>query len=132
LDYDRGVFPIPPVVAGLFASVYTVAALIVGAAISLGVSFALKRKKFRFISGALLGALGFWLGLIGCLLMPWPENTVVYYVGDTRVTETANRFQHPFAVAYVVAVLVPLIYEILRWKHSRTGANSAPTLSVPG
>ena len=124
-------FPIPTLVACLFAAVYTVAALIIGAVASFGVSFAMKRKKLRFISSALLGALGFWLGLIGCLLMPWPENTIVRYVGDTQVTETANHFQHPFAVAFVAAVLVPLLYEILRWKHSRTDANPAQTLSVP-
>jgi hypothetical protein len=51
--------------------------------------------------------------------MPWPENTIVRHVGDITVTETANHYQHPFGVGYVVAVLLPLLYEILRFRRSR-------------
>jgi hypothetical protein len=42
-----------------------------------------------------LGSLGVLVGFIGAVLMPWPQNTITYYVGTTLVTPTMNSYQHP-------------------------------------
>lgn len=112
-------FPVPTFIAFLYLAKYTFMALVIGVFVSVFSSFLLRRKRFYFITDGLLGVFGFWLSLIGCLIVPWPENTIVRYVGDMKVTETANHYQHPFGVAYVVAVLLPLVHEILRFRHSR-------------
>jgi hypothetical protein len=37
-----------------------------------------------------------------------PRNTVTTYLpGGTKMTSTMNRFQHPLALSYVTAALVP-------------------------
>jgi hypothetical protein len=70
------------------------------------------RKLFRW---AYLGALGFLIGFFGCVFLPWHENTITYYLdGGTKVTSTMNIYQHPERIAVVVAVLLPLLYELYR------------------
>ena len=70
---------------------------------------------------AFLGGVGFFVGYIGCAYLPWPKNTVVEVLkGGGSVTTTMNRYQHPARVAVVVAVLLPLLHEIYRYKRTRT------------
>ena len=41
--------------------------------------------------------------------MPWPENTITYYDGGTRIQSTMNAFQYPFHVAYTLAAMLPVV-----------------------
>jgi hypothetical protein len=49
--------------------------------------------------------------------MPWPENTVVKQLdGGGTVSTTMNTYQHPEHVAIAVAILLPLLYALYRWR----------------
>src|SRR5437867_12767858 len=65
---------------------------------------------------ALLGG----IALVGTILLfaylPWPRNTITYAAGGGTVTSTMNRFQHDEAVAWTLAVLLPVAHEA----HRRT------------
>jgi hypothetical protein len=67
-----------------------------------------------------LGAVGFVGGFVGSVLMPWPQNTITYKVGDTVVSSTMNSYQHPYSVALVLAVLLPVLREFYRLRRSRS------------
>ena len=54
--------------------------------------------------------------------MPWHTNTITYELsGGTHVTSTMNNYQHPERVAVVVAIILPILYELYR---KRLHANS--------
>lgn len=70
------------------------------------------------VDGA-LGALGFVGGAIGSLLIPYKENTTTFRVGDAIVRTTTKRYQHPYQVAFVLAVAAPVLWELFRYFRSR-------------
>ena len=94
---------------------------IVGIAERLALSFAFKTPKRIYWKDALLGASGMVGGFLVCALTPWPENTVRYRVGETVVTSTMNRFQHPYYVAFALALCLPLIRFTLQRRDTRSG-----------
>jgi Na+-driven multidrug efflux pump len=120
------VIPIPPILVLFYAIAHTLGGVATGAVSGFVASLAVKSKKRHAIRHAFLGVLGFWVGFIGCLFMPWPENTITYYVGHTKVQETATHYQHPFIVGYAVAILLPVLYEIIRLRQSRSAAGRVP------
>jgi hypothetical protein len=65
-----------------------------------------------------LGALGFLSGFFLVLLIPW-RNSETYDVGTTVVSSTMSRYQHPVMVAYLAAMIVPMIREVQRFRASR-------------
>lgn len=65
-----------------------------------------------------LGSLGFLSGFFLVLLIPW-RNTASYDVGTTVVSSTMNHYQHPFLVAYLAAMLVPMVREVQRFRALR-------------
>ena len=74
---------------------------------------------------ALLGSVGFLVGFIGTIYMPWHQNTITERFGGgstvtTTVTTTMNTYQHPERVAVVIAVLLPLLHELYRFWRTRT------------
>jgi MFS family permease len=70
---------------------------------------------------ALLGFVGFVVGFIGTGLMPWHQNTITYQLdGGGTSTSTANTYQYPERVAVVVAILLPLLFELCRFWRRRT------------
>jgi hypothetical protein len=70
---------------------------------------------------ALLGAVGFLGGFIGTIFMPWHENTISERLeSGATVTTTMNTYQHPERLAVVVAILLPLLYELFRFWRTRT------------
>jgi uncharacterized membrane protein YeaQ/YmgE (transglycosylase-associated protein family) len=91
-------------------------------------SFVTKYKPQKLFRDACLGALGSLVGFLGCVFLPWHENTVTYLDGDTKVTSTINGYQHPERVAIVVAFLLPLLYELYRSRRMRHPSIATPQL----
>ena len=90
------------------------------------VSLLTRVRPRRILGDALLGGCGFPIGLIGCASLPWHQNTISYTLGnDTRVTSTANFYQYPERVAVFVAILLPLLYELNRFRIWRRKASEA-------
>lgn len=97
-----------------------VVGMAIGAMIGLLVRI-LRRQPLNggVILDGLLGAIGFVGGAIGSLLVPYKENTVTMKIGDTIVRETTRRYQHPYQVAFLAAIALPVIWELLRYLRAR-------------
>ncbi len=119
--YDIRVFPVAPVVVVIAFILWVLAGMVIGALGGLLVSLATKCGQQGIIKDAFLGSFGFLVGFLGCVSMPWPRNTIVEQLeGGGTVTTTLNIYQHPYRVAIVVAVLLPLLHELYRSKRART------------
>jgi hypothetical protein len=113
-------FPVAWPIVVIFAMVHAVAGMGIGAIIGWLVSQRTKSGRYGVLKDALLGCLGYVTGFVLCVLMPWPENTVVEQLdGGGSVATTMSSYQHPFRVAVAFAVLFPLLREIYLWKKRR-------------
>ena len=112
----------------IFASVYVLFLAVVGfgvgAVMGLALSSALKLPKREAWKDALLGACGMVGGFLLRAIVPWPQNTVTYKIGDTTVSSTMRSFQHPYYVASVLSFGLPLIRGLLKAKGQNRRATS--------
>ncbi len=121
-----GMLPVPPIVTAFFLIVYAVAGLALGALSGWLVFLATECHPKKTRLDALLGLFGFMAGFIGAATMPWHENTITEHLaGGTTVTTTMNSYQHPERVAVILAILVPLLYELYRSRQVRLASNKA-------
>lgn len=88
--------------------------LAIGALIGLVVRMFTKGDLLGVVGDAVLGVLGFVGGAVGSVYMPWQMNTVTYRVGDAILSTTRRRYQHPYRAAFLLAILLPVIYEAIR------------------
>jgi hypothetical protein len=88
-------FGFPAVLGIIFFLIYAIAASILGATTGLFTRLALRQALSGTIWDALIGASGFAVGFVICIIVPWPENTITYYIGETKVQSTMNGFQFP-------------------------------------
>jgi hypothetical protein len=69
---------------------------------------------------ALLGAIAVPIGFFLVFITPWPENTVRTSIGGgSEMTETMNRFQHPFLAAFILAAILPALRSLYRFNQSK-------------
>ena len=114
-------FPVPPTLVVIRLVLYAIAGMAIGALSGWLVSLITKCGPKGALRDAFLGSFGFLAGLIGCIFVPWPTNTVVEQLeGGGSVATTMNTYQHPERVAIVVAVLLPLLHEVYRFRRART------------
>lgn len=115
-------FPVSWFVVALALTAYAVAGMALGAATGWLVSL-LTGMRRQLLKDASLGAFGYLAGFIGCIYMSWPRNTVTTKLpGGGTVATTMSSYQHPERVAVVVAILIPLLYELSRWKKLRAAS----------
>src|SRR5690348_15126172 len=96
--------PVPWPVVPIYAALYAVAGLTIGAAIGWIISRYRTGIERKILTDAILGSLGFVAGFIGCALVPWPQNTVIEPLpGGGTVATTMSRYQHPERVAVLLA-----------------------------
>lgn len=114
-------FPIGWPVAAFFFLLHALAGAAIGALTGLLLSLTTRRTARAFLRHGFLGVIGYFIGFLGCIFTPWPENTITYRLeGGALVTETANIYQHPERVAIIVAILLPLLNELYRWRKQKT------------
>ena len=87
----------------------------IGAVIGLATMLATRRRTLVLVD-ALLGAAGFVGGVLLTARIPYQLNTVTKKVGDAIVSTTMRRYQHPYRAALILAVLLPVLYEVVRLK----------------
>jgi hypothetical protein len=102
-----------------FLVIYAFAGMAIGGLTALLVSLALKLNIRGIIKDGLLGWFGFLLGFFVVAFIPWHQNTITYYEGDTLITSTMNWYQHPIPVGFVLAGLLPLLHTLYRLKRSK-------------
>lgn len=114
-------FTVPWFVVALYLAAYAIAGMAIGTATGWVTSRRTKCVRQGIWKDAFLGSLGFLAGFIGCMLIPWPTNTVVDSLeGGGSVLTTMNRYQHPLPVAVFLAVLFPFFRGLYRWKKLGT------------
>ena len=113
------VFPVSPIVSLIYLIVYILAGMVIGALSGWIASLITKCGTRGFFKDVFLGALGYLVGFIGAYSCPEPRNTISYHVDGTLVTSTMNPYQHPARVAIAMAVLLPLLHELYRFKGPR-------------
>ena len=100
----------------------------IGAVVGLIVSLITRRGPRAIGWDALLGAVGVVVGLIGTPLMPWHQNTITERLpgGGTSIS-TENTYQYTERVAFVLVILLPLLFELFRlWRSRTTSRRSRP------
>lgn len=92
--------------------------LAVGTGTGVLASLALKlRLRLRpILVDGLLGAFAFPVAFLAVLLIPW-QSTATYRSGDAIVNSTMKHYQHPHMIAYVAAMLLPIVHEFLRLRR---------------
>jgi hypothetical protein len=114
-------FPVPAVVVIIYLVVYAIAGMGIGALSGWLVSRITKCGPQGLLKDSFLGSFGYLGGFLGCILTPWPRNTVVEQLkSGGSVATTMNSYQHPERVAVVTAILLPLLYELYRLKRARS------------
>ncbi len=102
-----------------------VSATVVGGAIGAGlaVAFSVLTKEGKldrsFLIDTILGAVGFAGTRIVIALAPIQSETISRHVGNAIVTTTMRRYQYPNRVAFPLAVLLPLLYELFMFKRRK-------------
>jgi hypothetical protein len=113
-----GMFPAPWFVVAFYLAAYAVVGMAIGAITAWLVFLLTRAGRPRLLKDALLGSFGSLAGFIGCISMPWPRNTVVTQLdGGGSVATTMNTYQHPERVAIVIAIVLPLLHELYRWRR---------------
>jgi hypothetical protein len=102
--------PIPPQIIALEVLV----GASIGAVIGMFVDLVLKRGKRGVLIDALLGIIGFVGGAVATAIVKVPPNTVTYRAGDVVIHTTVRHFQYPYRVAFVFAIMLPLLFEFIR------------------
>jgi len=119
------VFPVPLILVVFWLVLCAIAGMAIGVLSGWLTSLITKCGPKGVFRNIFLGSLGFLAGFIGCMLIPWPSNTVVEHLeGGGTVATTMSRYQHPERVAIVMAVLLPLLHEVYRFKRARTKQTS--------
>jgi uncharacterized membrane protein YeaQ/YmgE (transglycosylase-associated protein family) len=114
------VFPVSPAATIVNLLGYAIFGMAIGALSGWLTSLITKCGPQGVWKDAFLGLFGYFAGLFGSLLMPWPQNTISEHLeGGGTVTSTMNSYQHPERVAIVMAVLLPLLHELYRFKRGR-------------
>ena len=92
----------------------------IGALIAI-IASRLGKRPIKFFPDLLLGAAGFLGGVALTPYIPWHQNTIQYQIGGTVVRSTSRHFQYPYRIGIAIAVLLPLIYELIRlWIEKKT------------
>jgi len=98
--------------------------LALGAILGMILRLLTKRPMGGAVISGILGALGFVGGAVGTVLVPWRLNTETYRMGNTIVTTTTKRYQHPYQIAFVLAVFLALLWEAFCMKRDARAART--------
>ena len=84
------------------------------------------KRAMKFFPDILLGAAGYLGGVLLTPRLPWHQNTIQYRIGDTVIRSTSRHFQYPYRIGFALAVLLPVIYELIRLViEKRTGGRTS-------
>jgi MFS family permease len=96
-----------------------------GALVALIVDRMLGRGKPALLIDAILGAIGYVGGAIGIAMLPVMQHTTSTRVGDMIIRTTSRRYQDAYRLAFGVAALLAILYELFRYfRRTRTSPDS--------
>jgi len=90
----------------------------IGALSGVLVSKAFRLRTQGITKDAFFGAIGAVVTVILCAIAPWPRNTISESLGaGLQVETTMNRFQHPYLLAAIVAIILAALHQFIRFKQ---------------
>lgn len=105
-------------------SIEAVVGICVGAVIGMFAAIARKRPLTTAWLNALLGAIGFVGGAVGSTLAPWRASSHTENRGGMIITSTVMRYPHPYRIAFALAIVLPIIVELIRSARTKKLAQS--------
>jgi len=110
-------FPVPwPIIVVRFVA-FALLGWGIGVLTGWFVTLLTRNRPTAALKNGLLGSGGFLAAFLITALMPWPRNTITYQLdGGVTGTSTMSGYQHPEWVALGAAILLPLLYELYRWR----------------
>jgi MFS family permease len=102
--------------------------LVVGAAT--GILIALiadrmsRRGKPALVVDTILGAIGFTGGAIGIAFFPAIQHSTTTRAGGVIVHTTTRNYSEAYQLAFGVAALLPILYEVCRYQWGRRDGKS--------
>jgi hypothetical protein len=95
----------------------------IGACIAIAASL-LGKRAIKFFPNLLLGVAGYIGGVALTPHIPWHLNTIEYRMGNAVIRSTSRHFQYPYRIGFALAVLLPVIYELIRLFFERKAQKS--------
>jgi len=121
------VFQVPPILIVFGYVVIAVPGSIIGVLSGMPASRIFRLRMQGITKDAFLGAIGSVAAVIACAVVPWPRNTTSEPLGaGLRVETTMNRFQHPYLLATLVAVMIPALHQFIRFRKARRDQDIRP------
>lgn len=121
--YSRECFQFLGLASHFYLVAFALAGMAIGAAAGYVGNLAFRTAKANpssLLKDSLLGGFGYLAALVSCAFMPWPENTVIEKLdGGGTVSTTMNSYQHPHRVAVILAILLPIIHQLYRWRKGK-------------
>jgi membrane associated rhomboid family serine protease len=112
------VFPISTTIVVMYCIGLAVVGAAIGAFIGLIAPVVSKPGPTWILKDAFLGASGMLAGWFGCVLMSSRRITTSYALEGGRIVVTSTM-KHPEGAAVVVAVLLPIVHELYRFRRAR-------------
>jgi hypothetical protein len=95
-------------VVTIFVIFYALVGMATGALVGALVRFCLRLRVNGIEKDAILGAVGFFVGFVTCIVLS-PQNTI-----------TSNTSPNPNVFAFLGAGFLPILWELYRFKISRS------------
>ena len=99
---------------GRLIGLEAVVGLAIGGVIGIFAAIARKRDLSSAWLDAALGAIGFAGGATAMVYIPWRHTTTTQNVGGMIVSSTIMRYPNPYRVAFALAIILPVICELIR------------------
>ena len=109
--------PSSPLPAQITAQVIALEVLVgasIGAIIGMFIDLVLKRGTRAVLIDALLGIVGFAGGATGSAYIRVAPKTTEYREGAMVIRTTVRHYQYPYRIAFVLAIFLPLLFELIK------------------
>jgi MFS family permease len=117
-----------PVPSAMLTPRAVLLSLVVGAAtgafIALIAERISRRGKPALVVDGILGAIGYAGGAIGLGFLPAMQHSTTTRAGDLIIHTTTRNYGEAYRVAFGVAALLPVLYEMYRYQRARREGKS--------
>jgi len=97
-----------------------------GALIALIADRISKRGKPALLVDTILGAIGFAGGAIGFAFLPAIQHSTTTRAGGIIIHTTTRNYSEAYQLAFGVASLMPVVYEMYRYRRARRDGQRGP------
>lgn len=93
--------------------------LLIGIVSGIVICLALRIPHGGTWKDAISGALAVPIGYIVAAIIPVPQHAIVTTAASGKMTEIVRRFQHPLAIGFVLALVLPVLRRVYNLKRGK-------------